>query len=204
MPLKVTVNTGQVTVSLSRFALSLQDKADLLKIIGAGQLLSIYKNFDESGAPGAPWPPLSDATRSWGKHTPGHKLLMLSGKTRNSIKPVVEGNSVTIGSGYRIAMIQFLGFDGNQSVKPYSYSRHIKSRDRFAQFQITNKKGRAQTVRRKTVSGVVTVNVKGFTRHIRIPARNPLVFRPEDPQRIQNEVSLWIDGQAKASGLEVS
>jgi len=89
-------------------------------------------------------------------------------------------------------------------VKPYSYSRRVKSRDKFAQFKITNKAGKNQTVRRKAVSGITVVNVKGFTRHIRIPARNPLVFRPEDPARIQEEVNIWAAQKANAAGLETS
>jgi phage gpG-like protein len=45
------------------------------------------------------------------------------------------------------------------------------------------------------------VSVKGFTRHIRIPARPFLIFRPEDPARIQQEVELYVAKAAKASGL---
>jgi phage gpG-like protein len=199
----IKADASRVTVALGRFAMSLADKAELLEIIGLGQLKSIYTTFEESGSPSGSWPPLSEASRSWRKYSPGHKLLIQSGKTRNSIKSIVEGNSVVIGTGYRIAMIQFLGFDGTQSVKPYSYTRRIKSRDQYASFKITNKLGRGQTVKRKTHTGIAVVNVKAFTRHIRIPARNPLVFRPEDPERIRNEAQVWVDGKASAAGLEV-
>jgi phage gpG-like protein len=204
MAIKIVTVSNQVTVGLGRFAASFADKQDLLKIIGNGQMKSIAQNFRDEGAPGAPWPPLSEASKSWNKYTPGHKLLIASGNTYRSIRPTIEGNSVIIGSGTKLAVIQFLGFDGTQSVKPYSYSRRVKSRDKFAQFKIVNKAGKQQTVRRKTVSGVTTVNVHGFSRHIRIPARNPLVFRPEDPARIQEEVNIWAAQQASAAGLETS
>jgi len=91
------------------------------------------------------------------------------------------------------------GFSGSQSVKPYSYTRRQRSRDAFGKFGITNKLGRKQTVKRKTVSGIAAVSVKGFTRHIRIPARPFLIFRPEDPARIQQEVELYVAKAAKAS-----
>jgi phage gpG-like protein len=114
------------------------------------------------------------------------------------------GNSVVVGTGLRYASVQQYGFDGDQSVKPYSYTRRQRSRDTFGNQQITNKLGRSQTVRRKLSSGIATVNVKAFTRHIRIPARPFLVFRPEDPARIQAEVEEYVKASAAQAGLEAS
>jgi len=128
---------------------------------------------------------------------------MLSGKLRHSIKSAVAGNTVTIGTGYRIAAIQFEGYTGKQIVHPYSYALRQRGRDTFERQQITNKAGKRQTVRRKTSSGFTTVNVKGFTRNINIPARNPLVFRPEDPARIKEQVEIWLAQQANVAGLKV-
>lgn len=46
------------------------------------------------------------------------------------------------------------------------------------------------------------VNVRGYERHQNIPARPFLVFRPEDPARIEEQVQLWTAEQARAAGLE--
>ncbi len=198
----VKVDAGKVTVALSRFALSLSGKDELLRTIGLGQLVSVRRTFRDQGSPGGSWPPLSPASLSWRKYSAGHKLLINTGLLLNSIMYSVEGNTVTIGTGVRYASIHQFGFDGTQSVKPYSYIRRQKSRDTVGKFSITNKAGRSQTVKRKTSSGIGTVNVRGFSRHIRIPARPFLIFRPEDPARIQSEVQTWVAASAKASGLE--
>ena len=41
-------------------------------------------------------------------------------------------------------------------------------------------------------------------RHQNIPARPYLVFRPEDPARIQEMTDAWIRKSARASGLEAN
>ena len=186
-------DASNVTVSLRQFSLSLGAREELLGNIARGQLVSVRRTFREEGSPAGSWMPLSAASRSWRKYSTGHKLLVLSGKTLNSIQATTQGNSAIVGTGYRIAVIQFEGFDGEQSVKPYSYTRRQ---------QITDKNGKSRAVRRKISSGITTVNVSAFTRHIHIPARNPLVFRPEDPARIQSEVETWVTASAKRSGLE--
>lgn len=198
----VKSDASRISVSLEKFALSLAAKEQLLRIIGEGQILSVHQTFRDSGATAGAWPPLSPASMSWRKYSAGHKLLINTGLLLNSIVYSVEGNSVTIGTGVRYAGVQQFGFDGAQSVKPYSYTRRQRSRDTFASSKITNKLGRKQTVRRKTSSGIGSVNVRGFSRHIRIPARPFLVFRPEDPARIQQEVETWVAQSARQSGLE--
>jgi hypothetical protein len=84
----------------------------------------------------------------------------------------------------------------------HSYTRRQRSRDSFRTERIVNKLGRNQTVKRKVSSAIGTVSVKGFTRNINIPARPFLVFRPEDPERIQKQVALYVAEQGKAAGLE--
>jgi phage gpG-like protein len=196
-------DASNVTVSLSRFKLSLGARDELMRIIGIGQLQSVYKTFAEEGSPAGSWPPLSPASLSWHRYSAGHKLLIgATGLVRSSVTATTQGNSEIIGTGYRIAAIQFAGFDGDQSVKSYSYTRRQRSRDAFGKERITNKLGRSQTVIRKTLSGITTVNVRAFTRHIRIPARNPLVFRPEDPARIEAEVEEYVKTSAAQAGLE--
>jgi phage virion morphogenesis protein len=199
----VKSDASKVTVSLSQFALTLQAKEQLLRTIGLGQLQSVRQTFREGGSPSGSWAPLSQASLSWRKYSAGHKLLIDKGLLLNSIVFAVQGNEVVIGTGLSYAGVHQYGFEGSQSVKPYSYVRRQRSRDTFTREQITNKLGRKQTVKRKIASGIATVNVKAFTRHIHIPARPFLVFRPEDPARIQEEAQTWLKAAAKQSGLEM-
>ena len=201
MAVVVQSNAGNVTVSLSRFSLSLGAKEQLLRIIGIGQLSSVRKTFREGGSPSGSWAPLSAASLSWRKYSAKHKLLINTGLLLNSITFAAQGNSVVIGTGLNYASVHQYGFDGTQNVRPYSYTRRQKSRDVYSREQIANKRGRKQTVKHKIASGIGTVNVRAFTRHIHIPARPFLVFRPEDPARIQGEVDAYIADAAKAAGL---
>ena len=203
MAVVVQSNVQGVTVSLSRFSLSLGAKEQLLRIIGMGQLSSVRKTFREGGSPSGSWAPLSAASLSWRKYSAKHKLLIDTGLLLNSITFAAQGNSVVIGTGLNYAQVQQEGFDGTQNVRPYSYTRRQKSRDVYSREQITNKLGKKQTTRRKIASGMGTVNVRAFTRHIHIPARPFLVFRPEDPARIQGEAESFVAEAAKASGLEI-
>ncbi len=198
----VKSDAANVTVSLRAFALSLGAKYELMRIIGLGQLKSIRQTFRDSGSPAGSWAPLSPVSLSWRKYSAGHKLLINRGLLINSITFAEQGNSVVIGTGLSYAGVHQYGFDGTQAVKPYSYTRRQRSRDSFAHQQITNKLGRRQTVKRKIASGIATVNVMGFSRHIHIPARPFLVFRPEDPARIQEEVQTYVAKAAKQAGLE--
>jgi phage virion morphogenesis protein len=202
MAIVIQSDASNVTVSLSRFKLSLGARDELMRIIGIGQLQSVRQTFREGGSPSGSWPALSPASLSWRKYSTGHKLLIDTGLLLNSITFAVQGNSVAVGTGLRYASVHQYGFDGDQSVKPYSYTRRQRSRDTFGKERITNKLGRSQTVKRKTLSGITTVNVRAFTRHIRIPARPFLVFRPEDPARIQSEVEEYVKASAAQAGLE--
>lgn len=202
MPIVVKSDASNVTVSLDRFKLSLGAREQLLRIIGLGQLKSVRQTFRDGGSPSGSWPPLSAASLSWRKYSTGHKLLIDTGMLLNSITFAAQGNSVVVGTGLRYAGVQQYGFDGTQNVKPYSYTRRQRSRDTFRSEKITNKLGRSQTVRRKAMSGIGAVNVKAFTRHIHIPARPFLVFRPEDPARIQSEVEEYVKTSAAQAGLE--
>lgn len=203
----IRIDGAKVRNALSKFAAGLQParRRQLMQTIGLGQLQSIYKTFAEEGSPAGTWPKLSSVSLSWNKYSAGHKLLIGRGLLRNSIRVrVVSENKVVIGTGMRYAGVHQFGFSGEQKVKGYSYSRRVKSRDQFATFAITNKKGRKQNVRRRTMSGVVSVTVRPFARKLSIPARPYLVFRPEDPERHQNEVNLWARQQASDAGLAVS
>ena len=201
----VRVNAARVQDALAGFSAATQaaKRTELMSTLGQGQLVSVYKAFAEEGSPSGSWAPLSEVSKRWGRHAEGNKLLIRSGLLRNSIRVVATANSATIGTNLRYAGVHQYGYSGPQSVKGYSYTRSVKSRDESGSFGIVNKRGRKQTVRRRTVSGVAFVTVRAFTRNIRIPARPFLVFRPEDPERIGEQVRLWELEQARAAGLEV-
>jgi phage gpG-like protein len=202
MAVVIKSDASNVTVSLKQFRLSLEAREQLMRIIGLGQLQSVRQTFRDGGSPAGSWPPLSPASLSWRKYSTGHKLLIDTGMLLNSITFAVQGNSVVIGTALRYAGVLQEGFDGMQSVKPYSYTRRQRGRDTFGKETITNKLGRSQTVRRKLSSGIGSVNVRAFTRHIRIPPRPFLMFRPEDPARIEDEVKEYVKSSAKQAGLE--
>jgi phage gpG-like protein len=199
MDISVKVDAGRVVASLGAFRASVAQRGELLTTIGAGQLVSIRRTFAEEG-PG--WAPLSKNSLRWSHYTAGHKLLIGRGRLINSINAQVQGSTVAIGTNVKYAPVHQRGFDGTQSVAPYQYSRSVSTRDAFRKEAIVNKAGRNQTVTRKVASGVSFVHVGGFTRHIVIPARPFLVFRPEDPARIAGEVRAFMVLQAKNAGLE--
>jgi phage gpG-like protein len=197
------VDGNKITIGLAQFRLGIQRKTELMRAIGAGQLVSVRRTFAEQGSPAGTWAPLSPTTLRWGgkKYTPGHKLLVLSGKMLNSVTFKASKDSVAIGTDMLRARVHQLGFTGTQAVSSYSYSRSSSTRDQFQSSRITNKLGRLQTVRRKASSGVAFVQVKGFTRRVHIPARPFLVFRPEDLGRIESEVLSFVKLQAQSAGL---
>jgi len=202
----VKIDAAQVVLGLQQFRLQIAQREELMRTLGAGQLLSIYKTFDEGGSPSGSWPPLSPVSLRWNrKYTAaGHKLLMNTQAMRHSIDAKATADTVTLSPHVAYAPVQQFGFSGDQSVRPYSYNRRVRSRDMFGKLKVANKLGRQQTVRRKLVSGVTRVNVHAFTRHIRIPARPFVVFRPEDRQRIETEVKTFIVERARAAGLEAN
>jgi phage gpG-like protein len=202
MEVTVKADAAKAAVALAQFRLSLQDKSELLKVLGAGQLNSIYRTFDEQG-PG--WPGLSDASLSWNKkYTTAHMLLQNSGHGRTSIGWEVSGDSVAIGTSLWYMKLQQEGWEGTQNVAGYQYSRAVASRDQFGNVVITNKRGRQQNVHRKMVSGVSFVTVHPFERHITIPARPFLVFRPEDPARMEAATRAFVAERARGAGLEMN
>jgi phage gpG-like protein len=205
MDVTVKVDAGTVTMGLDALRLAIQQRDELMNVLGAGQLVSIRQTFADSGSPPGSWPPLSPNSLRWNKKytAAGHKLLINSGVGLNSIGFTATPDAVTIGTNIFYMAIQQRGFDGTQNVRAYSYTRSVKGRDTFGRVSVTNKRGKQQNVRRKLASGVGFVNVKGFSRHISIPARRFLVFRPEDPQRIAVEVSTYVAERAKSAGFEV-
>lgn len=195
----VKVDAAKATIGLAQFRMGIADRRELMDVLGAGQLSSIYKTFDEEG-PG--WLPLNFSSKGWmkKKYSAGHKLLIDTGLMRNSIAAVASAEAVTLGTNVKYAKWQQFGWSGTQNVAPYSYSRRMGT----GRLLITNKLGRKQTVTRKIEGPGGRVSVKAFARHINIPPRPFMVFRPEDPQRMENETSLFIRARARQAGLEAN
>ena len=99
-------------VGLAAFRLGIQQRSQLMETLGAGQLVSIRRTFDESGSPAGSWAPLSPSTLRWGrgKYGSGHKLLVQSGLMENSIHSEVSGDSVVLGTSMLRARVHQFGF----------------------------------------------------------------------------------------------
>jgi phage gpG-like protein len=195
----VKVDAAKATIGLAQFRMGIADRRELMDVLGAGQLSSIYKTFDEEG-PG--WLPLNFSSKGWmgKKYSAGHKLLQDTGQMRAEIHPVASADSVSLVSSLKRGRIQNFGWSGTQKVAPYSYSRRMGT----GRLLITNKLGRKQTITRKIEGPGGRVSVKAFSRQINIPPRPFMVFRPEDPQRMVSETSLFIRARARQAGLEAN
>jgi phage gpG-like protein len=168
--------------------------------------------------------PLAPSTiRSYGKKAAGHKLLMMSGRLFRSIKFTASPGQVLIGPSADVryaAVHQFGSRDRGSvgigprtekmdkavaSVKEHSYDR-LSAGLGVGRSRITNKLGRSQIVNRRIAGprNQLRVHVAGHSRHQNIPARPYLVFRPEDPERLQSAADAFCVRAAEAAGLEAS
>jgi phage virion morphogenesis protein len=213
MQVRVDAQTGQVLVALDAFKGGLSDKRALLKTIGAGQLVSIRRTFADQGVPEHSWAPLAESTKKKKQYTAGHKLLIGTSRLLNSIKPAVEGDSVVIGTNVVYAAVhQFGSKDRGGAIGPQARiaGREANVKEHWRRVSlgngkvtITNALGRQQTVTRKMVGPREAVTISAHTRFQNIPARPYLVFRPEDPARIEQECREFMALKARESGLDV-
>jgi phage virion morphogenesis protein len=215
----VQVDDSSVKVALGKFHLSLAQNAELLREIGASQLLSVRRTFRDQGSPANSWVPLAPSTiaKNPSKYGSGHKLLIDKGDLLNSIGFHTEPGLVIIGTNLKYAPIHQFGSrdhggissrpltleraESTVKVKEHSYDR--LSKQRVGKMRIVNAAGRNQTVRRMILGprNQFNVNVRSFSRHQNIPARPYLVFRPEDPRRIQSLVNSYCRRASIAAGL---
>jgi phage virion morphogenesis protein len=130
---RVTVNKQRLDLRLEGLREKLANLSPVMKILGVRMISSIERTFREQGSPRGSWPPLTPKVRKRYEKRgilAGHKLLILSGRLKNSIAFRAERNRLAIGTNVIYARPHQLGGGG-------------------------------------------------------IPARPFLVFRPEDPQRLQ-------------------
>ena len=219
MAIRIKVNAAGAVNALGRFAASTSagQRVELMRTIGAGMLVSIYKTFQEEGSPSGSWPGLAASTIKRMKGAGGHKLLFQRGRLRNSIHSVAEANRVVIGTNLVYAAVHLYGSrDRGIGEGPQAKidGRGVLVKGRDSHRTATRGKGGLRIVDKNGVSRMVTRNmagplmrtyfkVKGHTRHQNIPARPYLVFRPEDPARIREQVDLFYLTQARNAGLQV-
>jgi phage gpG-like protein len=217
---RIKVNSDGAARALGQFAQSTSDgqRLQLLTTIGQGQLVSIYRTFDEGGSPAGSWPALAASTVKRMKGgASGHKLLIRSGRLRNSIRVQAAGNTVTIGTNLKYAPVQQLGSRdrgtgagpqariAGRDVKVGAHESHWMQRRGLRGVQIVDKNGVRRTVVKKEIGPLhrKKTSVRAHGRFQNIPGRPYLVFRPEDPARINEQVALFYVTQAKNAGLKV-
>lgn len=207
----VKVDDSQVTIALGRFRLSLAENEQLMTEIGASQLASVYRTFRDQGSPSGSWAPLAASTvRSNPKiYGAGHKLLVRSGRLRNSIAVSAQPGRVVIGTNLVYAAVhQFGSRDRGTAVGPRTEaeSKATVNVRTHGYFRLSGELGTGKLKNRKRrIAGPRNqrlVIVSAHARHQNIPARPYLVFRPEDPMRIRGIVNRFLQKAAENAGLE--
>jgi phage gpG-like protein len=104
----VKVEDGAVKLALGRFALTLRQRASLLKEIAAAQLISVRRTFREQGSPAGSWAPLAASTlrNKKSKASAGRMILILSGALLNSIQSFATATGIVIGTNLKYARVQ--------------------------------------------------------------------------------------------------
>lgn len=111
--LKIAVNDKPVQIALKNFAGRISPSEPLLRIAGNVMRSSIETTFREQGSPSGSWSPLAPSTLKRGRGGAGRKILIQSGRLKNSVTYpkafIIAGNTLTMGSNLRYAAIQQLG-----------------------------------------------------------------------------------------------
>lgn len=194
---KVTVDDTKLRLSFSRLVEGMKP-AKVLKIAGEVMRGSIERTFKEEGSPAGSWPPRAESTkRRYKGKSAGHNRLIMSGRLKNSISYKVEGSRLSIGTNLKYAAVHQFGSKGSsllmgladRLMKVAGHVRRVLTRDLF---------GTVSGRRKKIASGVGFVGEHSRRRGAQnIPARPYLVFRPEDPQRIETAVDVYLGNLAK-------
>ncbi len=175
--LTITVNKKALEISLRNFAERIQP-GPLLKIAGEVMRGSVERTFRDQGSPAGSWAPLAPSTLRRGKGGANRKMLIQSGRLKNSMTYQTSGNTLTIGTNLNYARIQQEG--------GFAGRREPSARRKLGQ----------QIDRHFGVHGPLK------WRRPFIPARPYLVFRPEDPQRMKDAMERYISTVASEEGLK--
>lgn len=215
----IQVDREQVVVALGRWRANLQDRMELGRALGLWMLGSIRRTFRDQGSPAGSWPALSPNTirRDPRKYGSGHKLLIDTARLINSITFQVLGSgAVVIGTNLIYAAVHQFGSrdrgagEGPQARIPdraVQVGEHERARlqsARYAQVKIYDKNGQQRTVRMRArgPQNQSRHKVGAHTRFQNIPSRPYVVFRPEDPQKLQGIARAYMAASARNAGLE--
>lgn len=139
---------------------------EMAPVIGA----SIIKTFQMGGRPEA-WKPSKRAQEQGGQTMLNTGRLMKEEST-----PSVTSAGIVVGSSLPFAKIHHFGFDGNQEVR--AFRRRVRSRDiRKTITQVDTRTGEISKSR-EMIRGMV--EVKAFTRHMKMPMRRSMMLQDED------------------------
>ena len=213
----VQIDSTGTRVALGKFRATLAQRGELMRALGNLMLRSIYLTFREEGSPASSWPRLAESTLKKKGYGAGHKLLIQSGRLRNSIHVASDNNQATIGTNLVYAAVHQFGSKDRGgvfgprtaameksavSVKEHSYDRLSGSLG-TGRAKTVDKLGRSRIVRRAIAGprNQLKVHVAGHKRHQNIPARPYIVFRPEDPSRIEAAVNAFVQRAVKSAGL---
>jgi phage gpG-like protein len=214
----VSVDDRQVRIGLGDLRSSVTDVRPLLNIAGEVMRGSIARTFREEGSPAGSWPKLAISTLRKKKYTSGHMLLVMRGILRSSFTYAPAGNTLTIGTNVVYAAVHQFGsrdyrggFTGPMTKEQHSayeaervtVEAHKSSRIQGKRYGTDLRTGKDGKVRRVRVRLAGPQNRSKFEvgkhqRHQNIPARPFLVFRPEDPQRIADEISSYLSRKVGA------
>jgi phage virion morphogenesis protein len=109
--LKLTVNDKQFQIALKNFTARIAPEP-LLKVMGQVMRSSIERTFRDQGSPAGSWAPLAASTLKRGRGGVGRKILIQSGRLKNSVTPAeypISGNRLTIGTNLKYAAVQQAG-----------------------------------------------------------------------------------------------
>jgi phage virion morphogenesis protein len=208
----IQVDDANVKVALGKFRLSLQAKGELMQQIGMSMLVSIRRTFREQGSPANSWMPLAPSTIKSDpkRYGSGHKLLIMTGTLLNSIGIAqTSPDQVILSTNVKYAAVHQFGSRDRGSVgigprtsKQDAATVNVKEHS-YARLSAALGKGKLgnRSLNIRGPRNQVKIHVPGHTRHQNIPARPYLVFRPEDPQRIQSLVNGYIRRARSAAGL---
>jgi phage virion morphogenesis protein len=207
----IQIDASRATIALGKFRASLAQRGELMKAIGLYMMGSVARTFRQEGSPEGSWPRLAPSTI---KSDPsfygeGHKLLIgRTGRLFQSIHAQSDENQAVIGTNLVYARVhQFGSRDrgavfGPRTAKMEAATVNVKQHG-FARLARALGKGRLGNSPRniKGPRNQIRGTVSAHTRHQNIPARPYLVFRPEDPERIQSLVNSFVRRAQAQAGL---
>ena len=173
MSTEIQVDKDRVVIGLGRLGLGLRETDQLMRTIGASQLASIRRTFREQGSPAGSWTPLSPNT------------------IRRNPRRYGPGHKLLIGSSRLLNSIGWETFPGGVRIGTNLVYARVHQRGS------ADRKGaaigpQARIAGRSTRRG----------RFQNIPPRPYVVFRPEDPARINDLAAAFVNRRISEAGLQ--